>query len=113
MGRKPVGDAAMSSAERQRRYRQARSREDRALEDFERNLTAQAGRIASLEARNAVLQTLLNSRPQAGLSKATKQRLAKVCGLLGSAYAGERAAAAKMATDILHKEGITWEDVML
>jgi hypothetical protein len=112
MGRKPIGDTAMSSAERQRRYRQARSREDGALEALERNLTAQAGRIASLEARNAVLQTLLN-KPQARLSKSTKQRLAKVCGMLGSAFAGERAAAAKMATDILRKEGITWDDVML
>jgi hypothetical protein len=112
VGRKPIGDTAMSSAERQRRYRQARSREDGALEALERNLTAQAGRIASLEARNAVLQTLLNNRPQARLSKSTKQRLAKVCGMLGSAFAGERSAAAKMATDILRKEGITWEDVM-
>ena len=113
VGRKPIGDTAMSSAERQRRYRQARSREDGALEALERNLTAQAGRIASLEARNAVLQTLINNRPQARLSKSTKQRLAKVCGMLGSAFAGERAAAAKMATDILRKEGITWDDVML
>jgi hypothetical protein len=109
MGRKPIGETAMSSAERQRRYRQARSKADRSVAALEQ-------RIKAVEARNAELTKTLNSirsRPLAKLPQGIKQRLAKVCGMLGSAHAGERAAAAKMATDILRKAGMRWEDIVL
>lgn len=38
-------------------------------------------------------------------------RLRKVCGMLGSEHAGERAAAALKATAILKAAGKTWADV--
>lgn len=37
----------------------------------------------------------------------------KVCGLLTSEHDGERATAARMATDILKQRGLTWADVSL
>ena len=36
-------------------------------------------------------------------------RLAKICGLLGSNHAGERASAALKATALLQEAGLTWE----
>jgi hypothetical protein len=41
----------------------------------------------------------------------TLSRFRKVCGLLGSSHAGERAAAALKATEVLKAAGKTWADV--
>jgi len=46
-----------------------------------------------------------------GMSTDTLSRLRKVCGLLGSEHEGERAAAAKKATEILKAGRMTWADV--
>jgi hypothetical protein len=39
-------------------------------------------------------------------------KLVKVLGMLGSAHAGERDNAARMATQILKEAGLTWYDVL-
>jgi hypothetical protein len=39
-------------------------------------------------------------------------RLAKLCGMLGSAHAGERAAAAAKADDMVRSMGLRWADVI-
>src|SRR3546814_2536756 len=49
----------------------------------------------------------------APLAPAERQRLAKVCGLLGSAHDGERASAAVAATAIIRNAGLTWELIVL
>jgi hypothetical protein len=43
----------------------------------------------------------------------TIQKLVKICGMLGSAYDGERAAAALMATQIINDLDLSWEDVIV
>ncbi|MET4698375.1 hypothetical protein ABIE65_001392 [Constrictibacter sp. MBR-5] len=47
------------------------------------------------------------------LAPADRQRLAKICGLLGSDHDGERASAARAATAILLAAGLTWEQLIL
>ena len=39
-------------------------------------------------------------------------RLAKLCGMLGSAHDGERAAAAALADALVREAGLTWRDVI-
>lgn len=39
-------------------------------------------------------------------------RLRKICGMLGSTHAGERAAAALKATEILRAAGLSWAQVI-
>lgn len=39
-------------------------------------------------------------------------RLRKLCGMLGSAHDGERAAAALKADQLLRDSGLTWRDVI-
>ena len=39
-------------------------------------------------------------------------RLSKLCGMLGSAHAGERAAAAAKADQLIRKHGLTWTEVL-
>jgi hypothetical protein len=39
-------------------------------------------------------------------------RLVKLAGMLGSSFDGERANAARMATDILREHGTTWAEVL-
>jgi hypothetical protein len=46
------------------------------------------------------------------LSHNVRERLAKVCGLLGSDFDGERAEAARRATRILKDAGLTWYDLV-
>jgi hypothetical protein len=46
------------------------------------------------------------------LPAATAARLVKVCGLLGSDFDGERAEAARRATQILRDAGLTWRDLV-
>lgn len=41
------------------------------------------------------------------------QRLVKLCGMLSSDFPGERATAAKMATDLLREEKLTWAEFLL
>lgn len=41
-----------------------------------------------------------------------RELLAKLCGMLGSDFDGERAAAALKATDVLRRAGLTWDDVL-
>jgi hypothetical protein len=45
------------------------------------------------------------------LDPRTAERLAKICGRLGSDHDGERAAAALLVTRALHGAGVTWDDV--
>ena len=42
----------------------------------------------------------------------TVDRLAKLCGMLGSAHDGERAAAAMKATAMLQSLGMTWRELV-
>ena len=46
------------------------------------------------------------------LAPADRQRLAKLLGMLGSVYAGERDAAALAAHRLLQQRGITWHDLL-
>lgn len=71
-----------SDAERQRAYRQRKAKEA------------------------AQLREQLHGR------KAVSAKLVKVLGMLGSAHAGERDNAARMATQILKEAGLTWFDVL-
>src|SRR3546814_17944079 len=48
----------------------------------------------------------------APLAPAERQRLAKVCGLLGSDHDGERASAAVAATAIIRNAGLTWAQII-
>jgi hypothetical protein len=41
------------------------------------------------------------------------RRLFKICGMFGSAYAGERAEAARLADALVRDAGETWETVIL
>jgi len=49
---------------------------------------------------------------RADTRKAVSEKLVKVLGMLGSDHAGERAEAARRATIILKKAGLTWYDVL-
>ena len=40
------------------------------------------------------------------------EKLAKICGLLGSDQDGERSAAAHQATQLLRRHGMTWREVI-
>jgi hypothetical protein len=40
------------------------------------------------------------------------ERLARIAGMLGSAHAGERAAAAQMASAMLNAMGLTWNEII-
>ena len=40
-----------------------------------------------------------------------RDMLAKLCGMLGSDYDGERAVAAAKATSLLRRHGLTWSDL--
>jgi hypothetical protein len=42
----------------------------------------------------------------------TADRLAKLCGMLGSAHAGQRAAAAEMADKLVRARGLTWPQIL-
>src|SRR5689334_22964412 len=42
----------------------------------------------------------------------TRDLLIKLCGMLGSGFEGERAAAALKVTSLLHQIGWTWDDVL-
>lgn len=46
------------------------------------------------------------------LTNTERQRLAAILGMLGSAHAGERAAAALQAEAFRHKHGLTWGEVL-
>ena len=48
-----------------------------------------------------------------GLSSSGRRRLVDVLGLLGSEHAGERAAAALVASRLLGKAGLAWDDVLV
>jgi hypothetical protein len=41
------------------------------------------------------------------------ERLSKLCGMFGSDHAGERAAAAAKADQLVRKLGLTWNDVLI
>jgi hypothetical protein len=45
-------------------------------------------------------------------AKFDRRRLARLCGMLGSDHAGERANAAKLATDLIHQAGLIWSEVL-
>lgn len=47
------------------------------------------------------------------MSEKTVARLAKICGMLGSAHEGERASAALMATQILSDLDLSWETLIV
>jgi hypothetical protein len=46
------------------------------------------------------------------MTPVVRLRLAKLCGMLGSAHAGERAAAALKADQLVRAAGQTWHDVI-
>jgi hypothetical protein len=48
----------------------------------------------------------------ATIDEKTTERLIQICGMLGSEHEGERANAAKKATDILKGMGSTWRDLI-
>lgn len=41
-----------------------------------------------------------------------RERLCKLCGMLASPYDGERANAARMATELLQRHKLTWSDLI-
>jgi hypothetical protein len=46
------------------------------------------------------------------LDPSTADKLAKVCGLFGSAHDGERAAAAAKADKLIKERGLSWSDLL-
>jgi hypothetical protein len=50
---------------------------------------------------------------RAQLEPAVADRLAKLCGMLGSAHDGERAAAAAKADQLIRGLGLTWRDIIV
>jgi hypothetical protein len=46
------------------------------------------------------------------LPSAARERLVKLCGLLTSDHDGERATAARMATDLLRQHRLTWRELL-
>lgn len=48
-----------------------------------------------------------------GLNQGDIQKLARICGLLGSSHHGERAVAAVKASEILRANGLTWDEFVL
>lgn len=52
------------------------------------------------------------ARSIATLDGAAAERLAKLCGMFGSAHAGERAVAAAKAEQLVRGLGLTWFDVL-
>jgi hypothetical protein len=77
------------NADRQRAYRQRKAEEEARLRD---------------ELRLGSTRTAKR--------KTVSAKLIKVLGMLGSAHAGERDNAARMATQILKEAGLTWYDVL-
>jgi hypothetical protein len=53
------------------------------------------------------------SNKSALLDQAAATRLAKLCGMLGSAHDGERAAAGLKADQLVRELGLTWRDVII
>jgi hypothetical protein len=49
--------------------------------------------------------------PAPSLDIKSQERFSKLVGMLGSSSAGERATAAKLATELLMRNGLTWADV--
>jgi hypothetical protein len=47
------------------------------------------------------------------LDRQTADRLARICGMFGSYFDGERAAAAAKADAILKELGLTWRDIIV
>ena len=47
------------------------------------------------------------------LPKKELERLAAICGMFGSDHVGERASAAQKADELIRKQGLTWEQVIL
>jgi len=48
----------------------------------------------------------------ARLDTRTAERLAKICGMLGSNHEGERASAASLADKFVRDLGLTWRDII-
>lgn len=46
------------------------------------------------------------------LPPADIERLARICGLLGSSHDGERSAAAYQATQLLRRHGLSWRELV-
>jgi len=49
----------------------------------------------------------------AALPSAVRERLIKLCGLLTSEHDGERATAARMASDVLRQNRLTWRELLM
>lgn len=88
MGRKRIFDEPMTAAQRQQR-RRARKRRERETE-FARMFAG-----------------IANPEPRPRLDK-----LARLCGMLGSEHPGERAAAALKASAELRRLGLTWREAL-
>jgi hypothetical protein len=56
----------------------------------------------------------ITSPPSCGkiLDDHTANKLARICGMLGSAHAGEKAVAALKADNIVRDRGLTWHEVI-
>jgi hypothetical protein len=48
--------------------------------------------------------------PKMALTPADADKFARICGMLGSSHDGERAAAARKATEFLQARSMTWDD---
>lgn len=79
---------------------------------------AEPGLTLSLRARARLLQSnlpwgIMSTHPvSTSISPKLVDRLAKICGLLGSDSDGERASAAFQATKLLQGAGITWRELV-
>jgi len=141
MGRHPVGDEAMTAAERMRQYRarkrekeppfrermgqeekaesrRARAREWRAQREEEGRRRWQEWRRRE-EARSLdpeLLRVLQRQRKAQEDARKHQQvlmrKLAKVLGMLGSDHEGERAAAARRAEALRKELGVAWDDIV-
>lgn len=54
----------------------------------------------------------MSGRELCRLDAATAERLAKLCGMFGSAHDGERSSAAALADKLVRSLGLTWQDII-
>jgi hypothetical protein len=80
-------------ADRQRAYRERKKAQEERLREELRRARSEGG-------------------TKADKRKRVSANLIKVLGMLGSDFPGERDNAARMATQILKEEGLTWYDVL-
>jgi hypothetical protein len=77
-----------------------------------RKYGSNAERQRAYREREAARKHTWQQRQARRMPAQVPQKLVKILGMLGSAHAGERAAAAFQATALLNKLGLMWHEVL-